>query len=63
VEGVPLIHSTTPGERNEARYDSTNEDEIADHIDASELLPPAGLTLIIDVQEDEETCKGNYEGQ
>lgn len=59
MEGVPLIYGTAPGERNQARYDGTNEDEIADHIDASELLLPVGLTLIIDVQEDEKTCKCN----
>ena len=40
-----------------------DEDEITDHVNAGELLLPPSLSLIIDVQEDEETCKCNCEGQ
>lgn len=63
MEGVPLIHGTAPSECNQAGHDSANENEIADHVDASKLLLPTSLTLMIDVQEDEETCKSNCEGQ
>lgn len=63
MEGVPLIHGTAPSECNQSDHDSANEDEIADYVDASKLLLPTSLTLMNDVQEDEETCICNCEGQ
>ena len=63
MEGIPLIHGTTPGEHNQASHDGANEDEIADYVDASELLFSPSLALIIDVQEDEETCKCDCRSQ
>ena len=52
MESVPLIHGTTPGECDQASHDGTNEDEIADHVNASKLLLPISLSLVVDVQED-----------
>lgn len=63
MECIPLIHGTAPGECNQAGHDGAHENEIANHIDASKLLLPSSLALIIDVEEDEETCKGNFRSQ
>lgn len=63
MESVPLIYGTAPGECDQARYDGANEDEIADHVNASKLLLPPSLSLVVDVQENEETCKGNCRSQ
>ena len=63
MEGVPLIHGTTPGERNQASNDGTDKDETADHIDAGELLLPSVFALILGVQEDEEACKCHWKSQ
>ena len=61
--GAPTVDGAAPSECNQSDHDSANEDEIADYVDASKLLLPTSLTLMNDVQEDEETCKSKCEGQ
>jgi hypothetical protein len=59
VESAPFINCTAPGKRDQARDDGTDEYEVADDVDASELLFPLNFALVADVQEYEEEDEGN----
>jgi hypothetical protein len=54
VIGAPFVHRPSPGRGDKACDNGSDEDQIADDIDASETVLPSSLSLVADVQEDEE---------
>jgi hypothetical protein len=57
---APFVYRSSPGGCDKAGHDGPDEDQIADDIDASETVLPSRLSLVVDVEEDEEADEGSY---
>lgn len=59
MKGAPFVYCTSPGEGDQAGHNGSDEDQVSDDIDASELMLPSRFTLIFDVQKHEEADEGD----
>jgi hypothetical protein len=59
VEGAPFVDRASPGGGDKAGHNGSDEDQVAEDVDASESVLPSSFTLVVDVQEYEEGDKGS----